>query len=238
MKTFFNKLVISCCIALTTSYAFADQTTDPYEGFNRHVYQFNKTFDYYLLKPAATVYKSVLPNPVIKGIGNFFCNLNQIPVIGNDLLQGQFYQATGDSWRLLINSTAGLLGFFDVAGQIGLPKHSQDFGLTLAKWGYHSSNYLVLPFFGPSTVRDAVGLTVDYNALSVYPYVNPKRDRYVLLGTNTVNQRANMLNFDNVLQQAALDEYTFVRNAYLQKRSYKIQKVTHTLPPDDEDSGI
>jgi phospholipid-binding lipoprotein MlaA len=241
MKTLLTKIILGCSLtlavqtALANSTGYTERTYDPYEEFNRGVYQFNKKFDYYLLKTVATIYKTILPNFVIKGIGNFFSNLGQLPTIGNDLLQGEFYQATGDTWRLLINSSAGILGLFDVASQIGLPKHSQDFGLTLAKWGYRSSNYLVLPFFGPSTIRDTLGLAIDYNALSVYPHVNPKNDRYALIGANFVNQRANLLNLDDVVQQAALDEYTFIRDIYLQRRANNIQQTTHTVNTDHED---
>ncbi len=234
-----KKTFASICLILSTQVTFAGSTSDPYEPFNRSMYSLNQGIDKYALKPAATVYQTLLPDFLLKGISNFFSNLGQIPTIGNDLLQAEFYQATGDTWRLLINSTAGILGFFDIASSIGLPRHNQDFGLTLAKWGYQSSNYLVLPLLGPSTVRDAMGLPVDFNILSIYPYIYPSRDRYSLVGLNMVNQRARLLKFDDILQQAAFDEYTFVRNAYLQRRNYKIQKITgdsHSSINNDDNS--
>lgn len=197
---------------------------DPYESFNRGIFNFNEALDKAILKPVASVYNVILPPPVRKGVSNFFDNLNMVPTILNDLLQANFYQATSDTWRLGINSTVGLLGFVDVASKIGLEPNAEDFGLTLAQWGYTNSNYLVLPFFGPSTVRDGIGLPINYEFLSVYPYIHPMWKRYALYGLWVVSTRATLLNFEKISQQITFDKYVFQRDAYMQRRAYLIQR--------------
>ncbi len=197
---------------------------DPYEGFNRIMYHFNDFLDRAILKPIATFYNNIVPKPLNKGIKNFFSNIDTIPTVANDVLQGNFYQATSDGWRLVINSTIGIVGFFDPATSMGLEPNKEDFGLTLAQWGYTNSSYLVLPFFGPSTPRDTIGLPVDYYAFSIYPHIHPLRDRYALYGLGIVARRADLLSFQNVMEQAAVDKYVFLRDAYLQRRAYLIQR--------------
>lgn len=197
---------------------------DPYEKFNRVMYTFNDTLDTFILKPVATVYNKIVPKPLSKGISNVFYNIDTIPTVVNDVLQANFYQATSDAWRLGINSTVGILGLFDVAGNIGLEPNQEDFGLTLAHWGYKNSNYLVLPFFGPSTPRDAIGLPVDYYLFSIYPYIHPTRQRYELYGLGVVSRRASLLRYSDVMEQASLDKYVFMRDAYMQRRAYLIQR--------------
>lgn len=196
---------------------------DPHERFNRAMFGFNEVIDQNILKPIATLYNK-LPNPVTKGIGNFFSNLNNIPTILNDLLQGNFYQTTSDTWRLGINSTIGILGFFDVASHMGLEPNSEDFGLTLAQWGYKNSSYLVLPFLGPSTVRDGIAFPINYQFMTVYPLIYPVRTRYALYGMSVVDKRAELLRYQDVFEQAAIDKYVFMRTAYLQRRQYLIQR--------------
>jgi len=183
----------------------------------------------------ASAYNTVMPWPAKKGISNFFSNLNMIPTVANDILQGNVLYTFSDSWRFLINSTIGLLGFVDVASAMNLPPHSEDLGLTLAKWGFKQSNYLILPIFGPSTVRDAIAFPVDYEVLSVYPYIDSKPLRYSLVSLNFVSKRAQLLDFENVIQQASFDPYVFQRNAYLQRRNYLIQQNEGN---DDTDSYI
>ena len=129
---------------------------DPYEPFNRVMYNFNDFIDRALLKPAAKLYNKIMPIPLRKGISNIFSNLDNIPTVANDVLQTNFYQAASDSWRFAINSTVGIAGFFDVAEDLGLERNFEDLGLTFAQWGWKTSNYLVLPFIGPSTVRDGL----------------------------------------------------------------------------------
>jgi phospholipid-binding lipoprotein MlaA len=220
-----SKIVIFFVFLFATPFVFAEER-DPYEGFNRIIFNFNDHLDKIALKPIASFYNSIVPKPLNKGIHNFFNNLGNFPTIANDLLQVDFYQAANDAWRLGINSTIGIAGLFDVAAEMSLPHSTNDFGLTLAKWGYTESNYLVLPFFGPSSIRDAAGLPVDYFAFSIYPHVHPDKNRYALYGLGVVDRRARLLQFQPVMEEAAIDRYVFVRNAYLQHRAYQISHQT------------
>ncbi len=201
-----------------------DTKADPYEPFNRVMYHFNDFLDKAVLKPVATFYNKIVPKPLNKGIKNFYNNIDTIPTVINDALQGNIYQTSSDAWRLILNSTVGIVGFFDVATEMGLDPNKEDFGLTLAQWGYTKSNYLVLPFFGPSTPRDAFGIPIDYYAFSIYPHIHPLRDRYALYGLGVVARRADLLSYENVMQQVAIDQYVFLRDAYMQRRAYLIQR--------------
>ena len=200
---------------------------DPYQGFNRAMFSFNEQIDRFLFKPIATVYNKIMPKPLNKGVHNVFKNLNNLPIIANDVLQVDFYQATSDLWRLGINTTIGIGGLFDVAERMQLKPNTNDFGLTLARWGYRNSNYLVLPFWGPRTVRDAVGIPVDYYAFSIYPYIEPPSTRYEIYGWAVIDHRAQLLQYQSVLEEVALDKYAFIRDAYMQRRSYLIKKMNH-----------
>jgi phospholipid-binding lipoprotein MlaA len=149
--------------------------------------------------------------------------LGQLPTVANDILQLNFYQAMNDSWRFVINSTVGIGGLFDVASRIGLKYYANDFGLTLAIWGWRDSTYLVLPLFGPNTIRDVVEIPVDYY-FSVYPYLRPPSRSWQLYGLGIIDRRAQLLQFQSVFEQAAIDKYVFTRNAYLQRRAYQIEE--------------
>lgn len=197
---------------------------DPYEPFNRAMFRFNDAIDRAVLKPIATLYNTVLPKPVTKGLSNVFSNIDNIPTIINDVLQFNFYQATSDTWRFAINSTVGILGFFDVARVIGLEPNSEDLGLTFARWGYEHSNFLVLPFLGPLTVRDAIAWPFNYQYMTIYPYINPINARYAIYGTGIVVRRADLLRYQDVFTQVTLDKYVFLRNAYMQRRAYLIER--------------
>jgi len=201
--------------------------SDPYEGFNRAMFTFNDKIDTYFLKPLATFYNKIMPKPLNEGIHNVFFNIDTLPTIADDLLQAHFYQAANDIWRVGINTTIGIGGLFDVASRMNLPPYTNDFGLTLATWGYTQSNYLVLPFFGPNTVRDAIGLPVDYYAFSIYPYIHPRSTRYEIYAWAVLDRRAQLLKFQNVFEEAALDKYAFVRSAYLQRRAHQIEINKH-----------
>lgn len=199
--------------------------SDPLENMNRKIFTFNDTLDTNVLVPVSKTYNKIMPKPLNRGIYNVFSNLNSFPTISNDLLQGNFYQASSDCWRFVVNSTAGAGGLFDVAKNMGLENNNEDFGLTLARWGYTDSNYLVLPFFGPSTVRDAMGLPVDYLLFSPYGYmVKSSRERYTLYALNIVSKRAQLLQYQDLYNQIALDRYAFIRNAYLQQRESEIDR--------------
>jgi len=194
---------------------------DPFESFNRKVHGFNMAVDKVLLKPPAKVYVAIVPGPVRKGINNAFNNLDLIPTVGNDLLQAQGQWAIKDTWRFLINSTLGVAGFFDVAAKWGLPPHSNDLGLTLAKWGDKNSPYLVLPLLGPSTLRDGTGWLFQFALYSPYVYLHNDYAIYGLLGLRLIDLRSQMFDAERMMDQA-LDKYTFIRDAYLQHRNYYI----------------
>ncbi|MGG1945897.1 VacJ family lipoprotein [Trinickia sp. NRRL B-1857] len=194
---------------------------DPLEGLNRTVFKFNDTVDTYALKPVAKGYKWAVPQPVRSSVTNFFSNIGDVYVAANELVELKIADGVGDIMRVVINTVFGVGGLFDVATAAKLPKHSADFGITLGHYGVPSGPYLVLPLLGPSTVRDAAGLVVDYygNPLS---YVHPNGVSWALYGVNLVNTRANLLTTVDVLSAAAIDKYSFIRNAYLQRRQFLI----------------
>jgi len=190
---------------------------DPLESYNRAVYQFNRDFDRVYTKPIAKAYKKVMPAPISRGITNFFSNIYDVTVLVNDILQLKFGQAAQDSMRIFFNSTVGLAGFIDVATYMELPRHNEDFGQTLGYWGVPPGPYFVLPFLGPSTIRDSAGLAVDFS------YFNPLFNldvatRNSLLVVDYIDIRANLLSAERLLKAAALDPYVFTREAYLQRR--------------------
>lgn len=204
--------------------AYQGNPDDPYEPFNRVMFKFNDYLDCAILKPVAFVYNRITPKPVAKGLTNFFNNIDMIPTVLNDVLQLNFYQAANDAWRFGINTTIGLAGFIDVASCIGLEPNSEDFGLTLAHWGYVHSNYLILPFLGPGTIRDNIGYSVNYYLLSIYPYIEPPANRYRIFALNVIVRRADMLRYESLLAEISLDKYVFMRDAYLQHRNYLIER--------------
>jgi phospholipid-binding lipoprotein MlaA len=205
---------------------------DPLEPLNRGIYKFNDVADHLVVKPAAEIYRGVVPAVVRTGVSHFFSNLNDVIVALNSLLQGKVTQAGLDVSRVMVNTTVGVLGIFDFASDLGLEKHNEDFGQTLGYWGIGSGPYFVLPFLGPSSARDSVGLLADWKT-DPRTYVNPARDRNLLWGLYFVNRRSELLDASKVLEVAALDEYEFVRDAYLQRRR---NLVYDGNPPDEEES--
>lgn len=199
-----------------------DNTHDPLEGFNRAMYTFNDKFDRYLLKPVAKGYRAITPKPVRKSVSNFFSNLHEPMVMLNNLLQGKLGQAASDLGRLLVNSTGGIVGLFDVATKMGLEKHNEDFGQTLAVWGVGDGPYLVLPFFGPSNMRDGPALVVDWET---YPpnHLEDSGTRDKMYVVEVIDKRAQLLDASDILEQAAgQDPYLFVREASRQSRRNQI----------------
>jgi phospholipid-binding lipoprotein MlaA len=194
---------------------------DPYEGFNRGVYKFNDTIDRAALKPVATAYKNVLPSFVQTGISNFFGNLSDVWSAANNLLQGKGEAGMSDITRVGINSTFGLLGLIDFASPAGLQKHNEDFGQTLGYWGLNSGPFLMLPLLGPSTVRDTVALPVDF-AGDLVSYTDSMRWRNTAEVVRLVDKRASLLDASNMLEDAALDPYQFLRDGYLQQRESRV----------------
>ncbi|WP_251836152.1 MlaA family lipoprotein [Serpens gallinarum] len=192
---------------------------DPWEGFNRTMFAFNDKVDTYALKPLAEGYRAVTPQFLEDGIHNVFSNVGDVRTLTNNLLQGKFRDAGIDTSRILFNSTFGLLGFFDVASKMGLQRNDEDFGQTLGAWGLDSGPYLVLPFLGPSTVRDAFSRVPDAY-LNVYPYMDHVPTRNTTLGVDALDTRASLLSAEKLIQG---DKYVFIRNIYLQNREFKVK---------------
>ncbi len=190
---------------------------DPLESFNRGVFSFNEGLDEAVFKPAATVYKEVTPRLVRAGVGNFLGNLDDAWSFVNSLLQFKMRHAIDNFFRFGVNSTFGLFGVFDVAGEMQIERHSEDFGQTLGHWGVGSGPYVVLPFFGPSTLRDALALPVDFNGdlASKTDHIPTRNSLRVL---NVLDTRAGLLGLSSSLDDVALDKYSFTRDAFLQRR--------------------
>ena len=220
------------CVAALGGCAMSRDPPDPFERFNRGVYQFNEGFDKIVLEPTAKTYRRILPAFARTGVRNFFANLNDIPVALNNLAQGKIEPAASDLSRVIINSSIGLLGLFDVASEAGIEKHQEDFGQTLGWWGLADGPFLMLPFFGPSTSRDLAGFVVDWTTDPV-SYVDPSGARYALRGTRIVNRRAELIEASDVLR-TALDPYQFLRDAYLQRRR---NLVYDGNPPSERDGA-
>jgi len=190
---------------------------DPIEGFNRAMFAFNEGLDTAIIKPVATGYEAVLPSPIRTGVTNFFSNIEDVFIGVNNLLQGKVPEAFSDLGRVVINTTVGILGVIDFASDAGLEKHDEDFGQTFGRWGVGNGAYVVIPVFGPRTVRDTVGLVLDVAADPVVQH-RPKRTRDAAVVLRLVNDRANLLAADKVVEEAALDKYSYIRDAYLQRR--------------------
>ncbi|MFT5658937.1 MAG: phospholipid-binding lipoprotein MlaA [Gammaproteobacteria bacterium] len=201
--------------------------SDPFESYNRSMDSFNNKLDRYVLKPVAIGYDTVTPSPVQKGVSNFFSNLDDVLVIFNDLFQFKFKQLASDTGRLVINSSLGIFGLIDWASDIGLNKHDEDFGQTLGYWGVSSGPYLILPLFGPSTIRDTGGLITDSSYLNPINNEVHEEWQYPARDTSTatslsvvkaVDSRARLLKAEGILNEAALDRYIYIREAFLQQR--------------------
>lgn len=190
---------------------------DPIEGFNRAMFGFNEGLDKVIIKPVATGYEAVLPDPIQTGVANFFSNIADLMIGVNNLLQGKPAQAASDAGRVLVNTTMGFLGIIDVASSMGMEKHEEDVGQTFGRWGMTDGAYVVLPFFGPRTARDTIGLAFDVYTDPV-GHVDHIPTRNVLLATRLISDRAEFLKADKVIEEAALDKYSYVRDAYLQRR--------------------
>lgn len=207
---------------------------DPYEHFNRKVYRFNDAADRYAVKPAAKAYRNVTPQFVRDGISNFFDNLSDPLTALNQVMQGKFKNAASDTGRFLVNSTVGVLGLFDVASKIPLPHHKEDFGQTLGVWGVGPGPYLMLPFLGPSTVRDLSGRGVD-TVINPRRYFMKTKTDILLLAAEGLNTRAELIPVEGIVQG---DKYLFIRDLYLQKREFDIHdgNVSDPFLDDNDDS--
>lgn len=206
---------------------------DPLEGFNRSMFVFNDAFDRTALKPAAVTYKTLTPTFVQTGIGNFFGNIGDVWTAVNNLLQGNLGDGFTDVMRVAVNTTLGFGGLLDIGSEAGLPKHNEDFGQTLGKWGVKSGPYVVLPFFGSSTLRDSLALPVDYQA-DPWGYADPVWVRNTGSVVRVIDLRAVVLDASNLIEEAAIDRYEFVRDAYLQRRQNKITNGETPRKPDGD----
>jgi phospholipid-binding lipoprotein MlaA len=214
------KTVTAGVLAASLLGGCATQTNkDPLEGLNRGIYKFNDTVDKAAIKPIAGAYKAVAPPFVRTGVSNFFSNLGDVVTVINDLLQFKFSKAMDDAGRVAINSTFGLVGLVDWASMDGIEKRHEDFGQTMAYWGWENSAYLVLPLLGPSTLRDTGGLIVDSAFFDPLGYVEGPSDRNQLLITKAIDKRSQYLPGSDLLDEAALDPYIFMRDAFLQRRN-------------------
>ena len=225
---FASALVLSGCA--TTSGSNAD---DPLEGFNRTMFDFNDGLDRIALKPVATAYQNVLPTVVQTGVNNFFGNIGDVWTMVNNFLQGKAEQGFSDVMRVTFNTTFGLAGLIDIASEAGIPKHKEDFGQTLGKWGVGSGPYVVLPLFGPSTVRDTAALPIDWTG-DLLTHVYPVDVRNTSAAIRLVDQRATALNATNLLEEIALDRYTFIRGAYLQRRESQVNDGAESTKPQSD----
>ncbi len=221
MKTTTIKASALLLLALSLTGCASLAEKDPYEKFNRKMFAFNDAVDTHALKPAATAYKTVLPSFVQTGVNNFFSNLSDVWSSANNLMQGKGERGLSDFTRVLINSTFGLAGTIDIASDAGLAKHNEDFGQTLGYWGVPSGPYIMLPLLGPSTMRDTAGLPVDI-AADPWGYGISSRARNIGTVVRVVDQRAVLLDATNLMEEAALDRYEFIRDGYLQQRKSKV----------------
>ncbi|HVC37640.1 MAG TPA: VacJ family lipoprotein [Gammaproteobacteria bacterium] len=238
---FTGLLLLAGCALAPPDYT--TQTKDPWEKMNRITFSFNQKFDKAIARPVSKTYVRAMPRQARNGIHNFLNNLGSPVTIINDLLQGQFKYTLKDTGRFLINSTVGLLGWFDVAQHMGLPDHDADFGETLAHVGVASGPYLVIPFLGPSSVRDAGAQYPDYYA---NPIKNNMQVRYrnAITLVNGIDTRAGLLDLDSTID-SAYDPYSFMRDAWIQHRRFQLYNGNPPmqypdypeLPPDDSDDN-
>jgi len=208
-----------------------DDPRDPLELYNRAMFRFNTDFDNAFLKPVAKGYKYITPEPVDRSITNFFDNIDDITSAANNLLQFKLSRFGSDVGRVLINSTVGLLGILDVATNMGVPSYKEDFGQTLGYWGFGPGPYFVLPLLGPSTIRDTIGLAGD---IAADPFISVRKNEvyWGAVALRLVDRRADLLKATDLLEDAALDPYTFMRDGFLQRRQYKVYD--GNPPPETE----
>lgn len=226
--------VLGLCLAGQVVLAEEASDPDPWEGYNRAMYSFNSTVDRYTLRPLAKGYVYVTPKFVRQGVTNVFNNVGEVPNILNGILQGQPGQATKDTGRLLVNSTIGLAGLFDVAKHMGMkPGDGEDFGQTMAVWGVAQGPYIVLPFLGPSTVRDTFAIPADWYS-DPRTYIDHIPTKNTARAAGLLDTRAGLLDLERHITG---DEYTFVRDAFLQRREFLVKNGAVEDDFGDDDFG-
>lgn len=227
--------ILSCtCLAACASTSTHPHPDDPYEGYNRMMYDVNSKVDTYAIKPVAQTYKNVTPDPIQSWAGNFLANLGDLWIGANNALQGKLVDGGSDAGRFIVNTTLGLFGLFDVATDFGLSKHDEDFGQTLGVWGVPEGGYFVLPLLGPSTVRDSAALPADWYLGTPWSSADvPARN--ALLGLSVVNARARLLGTEKTLNEGTLDTYAYVRDFYLQQRRYRVSDGKIRVKREEDD---
>ena len=223
----------AACLALLAGCATGPNANpkDPLEPMNRSISKFNEVLDDNVLRPAATGYRDFVPQPVQTGVHNVFNNLSDIWSTVNNGLQLKGRDTAESLLRTVVNSVFGIYGLFDVATEIGLERHPEDFGQTLGAWGVPNGPYVVLPLFGPSTLRDTASLPVD-TSVDLVRNLDDIPTRNSAMAVRIIDKRAGLLDAGNMLNQAAIDKYTFTRDAYLQ---YRRNQVYDGNPPDEDD---
>ena len=235
MKKFFFVFLIAFLTACSSLPTGTERSpADPWEPFNRSIFSFNEGLDDYVLKPITEGYRFLLPKLVREGISNFFSNYRDIYTALNNLLQGNIDLAFSDLMRVMVNTIFGLGGTIDMATPAGLEKHTADFGQTFGVWGVPSGPYVVLPFFGPSSVRDTFGTAADLESDYLFSFVSNIGLRNTITGIRVVNARNNYFEAGELVEGAAIDKYSFLRDSYIQRRQYQIDKAKQgeeTKPP-------
>jgi len=234
LRRFLGVLSLAALIGLGGCATTGGTPGDPLEGYNRAMFGFNDGLDKVVFKPLATGYKTVLPQFARTGVTNFFSNLGDIWIGINNILQGKVEAGAGDFVRFLVNSTVGVVGLFDVASNTGLEKHNEDLGQTLGRWGMGSGAYVVLPILGPSNVRDGLSLLfVDWRGYPVW-YINDVSVRNSLIAVRFIDARANLLDVSDLAEEAALDHYAYIRDAFIQRRRSLIYDGEPPREPDPD----
>lgn len=221
----------SVVMSLSVTAAQAQQENDPWEGFNRAMFSFNDGLDRAVVKPVTQGYRYVTPEIAQTGVNNFFENLRDVRTMINNLLQGKVHNALEDFSRITFNTTFGIGGLIDVATPMGIPKNQEDFGQTLGYWGVSSGPYVVLPLFGPSTVRDTVGMVPDWY-MDPVTYVDDRGARNSLRAVRLIDTRSQLMNAERIISG---DRYVFIRDAYLQRREYLINDGEMDVRFDESD---
>ena len=232
-----SKCILLCVVVATILLSgcattdYVEDERDPWQGFNRSVYSFNDSLDKAVLKPVAKGYVAITQF-ARTGVRNFYNNIDDVSVAANNLMQGKVGDAVSDVGRFVVNTTLGILGFFDVATPMGLRKHNEDFGQTLAAWGVGQGPYLVLPLLGPSTVRHSPSYIVDNVLLNPLTYIELKTgERIALIALRVTSVRAELLSLEKQVEDISTDQYAFIRDAFLDRREFLIHDGN---PPADE----
>jgi phospholipid-binding lipoprotein MlaA len=236
----FRRLVLMTAVAAllggcAPTHELLRDDPDPFEGFNRAMFAFNEAADKAVIKPVARAYQAVLPSPVNTGITNFFSNLNDVVVLVNSLLQFRLHDAAANSSRIVFNTTFGVLGLFDVASHMELPKQQKDFGQTLGRWGFSEGYFIVLPLLGPSTVRDTFGLVGNFYVNPITWATDSSTVQWSLWGLDLIDRRAGLLRIERAFADAQIDPYSFQRSAYLQRRRSLVHDGSPPRPEFDFD---